>query len=122
MTLRTTRHMTAFRVGEVVSIEFPFTDMQGRKRRPGVVLAFDSNDLLLARVTTHEPRDRFDVSITQWATVGLPKPSTVRLLKLVSIDSRLVHHSIGVLSQPDRVALARSMERLGGDITARLCE
>ena len=34
--------MTASRVGEVVSVEFPFTDMQGRKRRPGVVLAGDA--------------------------------------------------------------------------------
>ena len=45
--------MTGFRVGEAVSVEFPFTDMQGRKRRPGVVLAVDANDILLARVTTH---------------------------------------------------------------------
>ena len=63
--------MTAFRVGEVVSVEFPFTDMQGRKRRPGVVLAIDSNDLLLARITTHEPRDPFDVSLEDWAAIGL---------------------------------------------------
>ena len=55
------RSMTAFRVGEGMSVEFPFTDMQGRKRRPGVVLAIDSTDLLLARITTHEPRDQFDV-------------------------------------------------------------
>ena len=94
--------MTAFRVGEVVSVEFPFTDMQGRKRRPGVVLAIDSTDLLLARITTHEPRDHFDVSLEGWAAIGLPKPSTVRLVKLLSIDARLVHHSIGVLSQTDR--------------------
>ena len=31
-------------VGEVVSVEFPFTDMQGRKRRPGIVLAGDASD------------------------------------------------------------------------------
>jgi len=65
--------MTAFRVGEVVSVEFPFTDMQGRKRRPGVVLAIDSNDLLLARITTHEPRDPFDVSLEDWAAMIKPQ-------------------------------------------------
>jgi len=48
--------MTISRVGEVVSVEFPFTDMLGRKRRPGVVLASDASDVLLARITTHEPR------------------------------------------------------------------
>ena len=112
--------MTAFRVGEVVSVEFPFTDMQGRKRRPGVVLAIDSNDLLLARITTHEPRDPFDVPLQGWGEIGLPKPSTARLVKLVSIDARLVHHSIGVLSQTDRKTLAESVERLGDEIAGHL--
>jgi mRNA interferase MazF len=112
--------MTAFRVGEVVSVEFPFTDMQGRKRRPGVVLAIDSSDLLLARITTHEPRDPFDVPLDDWASIGLPKPSTVRLVKLVSIDARLVHHSIGVLSLVDRTTLSQSVERLGIDIAGHL--
>lgn len=112
--------MTGFRVGEAVSVEFPFTDMQGRKRRPGVVLAVDANDILLARVTTHEPRDMFDVPLLGWAAVGLPRPSTVRLLKVVSIDARLVHHSIGVLLEADRTRLAESVERLGLEIASRL--
>jgi len=113
-------HMTGFRAGEVVSVEFPFTDLQGRKRRPGVVLAVDANDVLLARVTTHEPRDAFDVPLMGWAAVGLPRPSTVRLLKVISIDARLVHHSIGILTDADRTRLAESFERLGLEIAGRL--
>jgi mRNA interferase MazF len=112
--------MTAFRAGEVVVVEFPFTDMQGRKRRPGVVLAQDTNDLLLARVTTHIPRDSFDVPLVDWTMIGLPRPSTARLLKLVTIDAGLVHHSIGVLSPADRNALANSAERLGIDVASQL--
>lgn len=105
--------MTTSRVGEVVSVEFPFTDMLGRKRRPGVVLAADASDILLARITTHEPRDSFDVRIDDWTTVGLPKPSTVRLMKLACLDARLIHHTIGVLSEGDRIALADAIERIG---------
>ena len=112
--------MTGFRAGEVVSVEFPFTDLQGRKRRPGVVLAVDANDVLLDRVTTHKPRDAFDVPLMGWAAVGLPSPSTVRLLKVISIDARLVHHSIGVLLEGDRTRLAESVERLGLEIAGRL--
>ena len=66
--------MTVFKVSEVVSVEFPFTDMQGRKRRPGVVLAIDSTDLLLARITTHEPRDQFDVSLVGGLRSVSPSP------------------------------------------------
>jgi mRNA interferase MazF len=111
---------TPFRVGEVVSVEFPFTDMQGRKRRPGLVLASDANDLLLARITTQQPRNEFDVPLTDWAAIGLPKASTARLLKLVAIDGRLVHHSIGLLSVRDRATLATAAERLGIDIAGQL--
>ncbi len=60
--------MTRYEVGEVVVIEFPFTDMQGRKRRPGVVLATDGGDLLLARITSQEPRD----SLMCGSPIGLP--------------------------------------------------
>jgi len=105
--------MTTFRTGEVVSVEFPFTDMLGRKRRPGVVLAGDDSDVLLARITTHEPRDSFDVRLDNWTTVGLPRPSTVRLMKLACLDARLIHHTIGALSAGDSTALADAIERIG---------
>jgi mRNA interferase MazF len=114
--------MTAFRVGEIVAVEFPFTDMQGRKRRPGIVLATDLQDLLLARLTTHVPRDAFDVALHDWAASGLPRPSTVRLVKLIAIDARLVHHSIGVLSQTDRQSLALSLERFASHVVSSLKE
>jgi mRNA interferase MazF len=108
-----TPSMTVSRVGDVVSVEFPFTDMQGRKRRPGVVLAGDTSDLLLARITTHEPRDSFDVQLDDWTIAGLPKPSTVRLMKLASLDVRLIHHTIGRVSAGDRTKLGQAIERMG---------
>jgi hypothetical protein len=29
--------MTECKVGDIVSVEFPFSDLQGQKRRPGLV-------------------------------------------------------------------------------------
>ena len=52
--------MTAFRVGDVVSVEFPFSDLQTHKRRPGLVLVGGEVDLLVARITTHPPREASD--------------------------------------------------------------
>ena len=49
--------MTVCEVGDVVTVEFPYSDLQGRKKRPGLVLAVDENDALLARITTRQPRD-----------------------------------------------------------------
>src|SRR5687768_781542 len=93
---RTTR-MTTYRVGDIVSVEFPFSDLQNRKRRPGLVLVSGDDDLLLARLTTAAARERSDIALTRWSDVGLPLASTVRLTKLATVDSRLVHHKIGHL-------------------------
>jgi mRNA interferase MazF len=69
--------MTECKVGDIVSVEFPFSDLQGQKRRPGLVLLADTSDVLLARLTTHPPRDIYDIALRDWAEAGLPKASTV---------------------------------------------
>lgn len=98
--------MTAFKVGDVVSVEFPFSDFQTRKRRPALVLASGAVDLLRARITTHPPRESSDLALNRWSEIALPRPSTVRLTKLITIDHRLVHHKIGSLHSDDGRAVA----------------
>lgn len=112
--------MTKCEVGDIVSVEFPFADLQSRKRRPGLVLAADSRDVLLARLTTHPPREATDLALADWTSSGLPRPSTVRLLKLAVVDARLVHHKIGGLSARDASAVARAVEQLAADIAGTL--
>lgn len=72
-----TKSMTAFKVGDVVSVEFPLSDLQTRKRRPGLVLVSGDVDLLVARITTHPPRDSSDVFIC--ATSDAVNPNLPRL-------------------------------------------
>ena len=112
--------MTACKVGDVVSVEFPYADFQVRKRRPGLVLAADAQDVLLARLTTHAPRDGSDIALQDWSGTGLPKPSTVRLLKLAVVDARLVHHKIGRLSAHDAGLVASALEEFAARTAAEL--
>lgn len=107
-------------VGDLVAVEFPFSDLQFRKRRPGLVLAADSNDVLLARLTTHPPRDPSDVALLRWSEAGLPKPSTIRLIKLATVDQRLIHHRIGRLQPEDAEAVARAVETWLATVSAAL--
>jgi mRNA interferase MazF len=104
--------MTAFKVGDVVSLESPFFDLLTRKRRPGLVLVGGDVDLLVARITTHPPRDSSDVALQRWSEIGLPRASTVRLTKLATIDRRLVHHKIGRLHSDDGRAVVQPWQQM----------
>jgi mRNA interferase MazF len=112
--------MTAFKVGDVVSVEFPFSDFQTHKRRPGLVLVSGDVDLLVARLTTHPPREPSDVALQRWSEIGLPRASTVRLTKLATIDHRLVHHKIGHLHSDDGRAILLAWQQMTTAFAAEL--
>ena len=104
--------MTPFKAGDVVAVEFPFSDLQTYKRRPGLVLVSGEMDLLVARLTTHPPREPSDVAMKRWSEIGLPRASTIRLTKLATIDHRLVHHKIGHLHPDDGRAVVQAWQQV----------
>lgn len=112
--------MTELKVGDVVSVEFPFSDFQTRKRRPALVLSSGAVDLLMARITTHPPRESSDVVLNRWSETGLPRASTVRLTKLITIDHRLVHHKIGCVHPDDGLDVALALQQLTSTIISQL--
>jgi mRNA interferase MazF len=112
--------MTPFKAGDVVSVEFPFSDFQTSKRRPGLVLISGEMDLLIARLTTHPPRESSDVALKRWSETGLPRASTIRLTKLVTIDHRLVHHKIGRLHPDDSRAVLQAWQQMTTALAAEL--
>lgn len=101
---------TSFEPGDLVSVEFPFSDQLAHKRRPGLVLAVDDQDVLLARITTRPPRTPSDVYLRGWDSAGLPLASTVRLTKLATLDRRLIHRRIGRLQPADTAAVLGALE------------
>ena len=104
--------MTPFKAGDVVSVEFPFSDFHTYKRRPGLVLVAGEMDLLVARLTTHPPREPSDVAMKRWPETGLPRASTIRLTKLVTLDHRLVHHKIGCLHPDDGKTVVLALQQM----------
>jgi len=112
--------MTPFKAGDVVSVEFPFSDFETYKRRPGLVLVSGEMDLLVARLTTHPPRESSDVALKHWTEIGLPRASTVRLTKLVTLDQRLVHHKIGRLHPDDGRAVLQAWHQMTTSLAAEL--
>ncbi len=43
--------MTPFKAGDVVAVEFPFSDLQTYKRRPGLVLVMATAKIILGWTT-----------------------------------------------------------------------
>ncbi|MBM3878380.1 MAG: type II toxin-antitoxin system PemK/MazF family toxin [Verrucomicrobia bacterium] len=112
--------MTAFEPGDVVAVEFPFSNLQTGRRRPGLVLVAGDADVLVARITTHPPRELADVALNRWSDAGLPYASTVRLTKLTTVDRRLVHHKVGRLHLDDGRRVAEVWQQMAAAFAADL--
>jgi mRNA interferase MazF len=95
--------MTTYQKGDVVLVAFPFVDEGHNKRRPALVVADTGDqDLVLARITTQQSRDEFDIELRDWKAAGLVALSTLRLHKLATISKSLVQRRLGQISDTDR--------------------
>lgn len=109
--------MTRYRPGEVLLLEFPFPAQRATKRRPVVVLAdVDAEDFLVAQVTSHAPRGRFDVPIKSWKSAGLLYPSCARVDKMAALPRGDVWRLLGSLAPDDRRAVAAAIGLLFADL------
>ena len=87
--------------GEFWVANIPFTDAQGSKKRPVLVLWTDSSDFVVAAVTSARPRSQLDVALADWKSSGLRIASTVRLSRLDCLEQSLLIGRIGMISTTD---------------------
>ena len=92
--------------GEVVIVDFPFSDDSGSKRRPALVVQLDARnqvlrDTILASISTTAKGDVTHVLVDPRSEPrsGLTVPCGVRCEKLYVVQQRLVLGSIGYLSK-----------------------
>jgi mRNA interferase MazF len=98
---------------DVLLLHFPYTDSSETKPRPVIVLIdVGDDDLLVARVTSQEPRGSYDVVLTEWEEAGLKLLSIVRLHKLVTLHKRRIIRGLGKLSSKDVDALKTKLKEM----------
>jgi mRNA interferase MazF len=98
--------------GDVLLAWLMFSDGQGAKRRPVLVVKdFGDDDLLVVPITSQPARVTTDVVLNDWQRAGLKLPSTVRVEKLATIEKSCVARKLGVLPSAE---LARIRQRLDG--------
>lgn len=93
--------------GEIWVADIPFTSGTASKLRPVLVLWIDSADVVVAAVTSAQPRSSTDVALQNWSAAGLRVASTVRLSRLDCLEQNLLRRRLGILSQSDAEQLKR---------------
>ncbi len=94
--------MTTYKLGDIILIGFPHTDLQSISKRPAIVL-YDSGDqdILAARITTQEYTVSTDYKIVEWRKCGLLAESYIRLSKQATIEKGYVIKKLGTLGAPE---------------------
>jgi mRNA interferase MazF len=72
-----------------------------------LILWVDANDVVVAAVTSVQPRSASDVPLGDWSKAGLRVPSTVRLSRLDCLEQSVLRRRLGMVSQSDALELKR---------------
>jgi mRNA interferase MazF len=89
--------------GDIVIVDFPFSDFSRTKRRPALVLAHDmEDDVVLARITSKPRESETDATMQDWKESKLLFPSTICLAKLATLSIKLVEKKSGEVTVRDR--------------------
>jgi mRNA interferase MazF len=93
--------MTTIKAGELWIAEITFTDGSASKKRPVLTLWTDGDDVVVAAVTSSQPRSHTDVVLIDWTQSGLRVASTVRLSRLDCLERSVLLKKLGELSASD---------------------
>lgn len=104
---------------EIVLVPFPFTSLAALKKRPALVLTSCQptklpKHLIVAMITSQLDGVSFphDVILKEWEAEKLPKPSLVRLSKIVTLEKSLVQKVIGKLTKKDEHSVQKEFRHL----------
>ena len=99
--------------GDIVLINFPFTDLSGTKLRPAVILAETNLDFTICFVTSQiqwlEPSD---VMLQPGLSNGIKKSSLIRTSKIATLDKSLAKGLLGTLSPVETTELNNKLKIL----------
>jgi mRNA interferase MazF len=102
--------------GDLVLIQFPFTDLSAQKLRPALIVGRVSGDdvivaFISSRTFSTDPSAEHAVGSTdaEFGTTGLKSPSLVRLNKLATLHRGLLRRRIGRIGPVTQRAVARGL-------------
>jgi mRNA interferase MazF len=88
--------------GSIVLVPFPFSDLQGVKKRPALVLSnqkSSGDDLIVCAITSQKSLETFVIEPKNITKGILPKQSYVKYAKIFSIDKNVVIRTVAELNE-----------------------
>ncbi len=89
--------MGPFKVGDVILVKFPFSDLTDFKLRPAVIIIDDlNNDHILCQITSKEYSDSNAIKVNPSDCLdgSLEKISYIRPLKLFTANESIFHRKL----------------------------
>ena len=106
--------------GDVLVVEFPFTDGSRSKRRPAVVVSSagyngSSLDVILLAVTSQigPSGEELEAVLVHWQAAGLAKPSALKPV-VFTLERSMIRQRIGVLESSDVLQLRGLLSQILG--------
>lgn len=93
--------MTKLEPGDIVLINFPFTDLQSSKVRPALVLTIKGEDIIILGIFSRVPENlqeswiKIDELHTAFKQSGLKKASVIKTEKIAVIHQSLSRKKLG---------------------------
>ena len=94
--------MERFVKGDVVVLEFPFSNLVQIKRRPAIIIKVPKGDDLIVNQITGQPREEsleIQLKKSDFERGGLKIKSYIRLDKIFSVEKFLIKYKIGSLKK-----------------------
>ena len=103
-----------YQQGDIVLIDFPFSDGSGSKVRPVIIISNKSlrgtQEIFFLPITGTNFNDNFGFEINDYSLlVPLPKPSYIRVNKILALDKRLIIRKINQLKHPFLIQLVEKL-------------
>jgi mRNA interferase MazF len=112
--------MTNYNFGDIVLLQFPFTDLTTTKKRPAIVVSSGEYnnkrpDIIVMAVTSRirEIQSFCDVTIEEWKQAGLIKESAIKPI-IITIEKDLILAKLGQLQKQDTQALRNNLQTIFG--------
>ncbi len=112
-------HMTNYRRGNIVLVDFGFSEGTGSKKRPVLIISTDDynksrQEIIIMAITSNIKRMLFgDTKIDRWREAGLIYPSLVTGI-IRTIKMNMIIWKLGILSRQDFQKVQENLRRVIG--------